>query len=119
MLQGVIDSGTGIRVRNHFKEIDAAGKTGTTNDGADAWFVGYTPELICGIWVGFDDQRINFGPIGNDGQGGRAAAPIFGMLMDKIYNDKSLPYSKRAFNTVNPFIEDEASSLEDEEEVLE
>lgn len=119
MLQRVVDGGTGARVRNHFTGIDAAGKTGTTNDAADAWFVGYTPELICGIWVGFDDQRINFEPIGYDGQGGRAAAPIWGMLMQSIYNDKSLPYSKRNFERTNPFIPTEEASTEEAEEVLE
>jgi penicillin-binding protein 1A len=113
MLQGVIDGGTGGRVRNHLQGVDAAGKTGTTNDGADAWFVGYTPELICGIWVGFDDQRINFEVIGNDGQGGRAAAPIWGMLMESIYSDESLGYDVRQFENTNPFIPDEETTVEE------
>jgi len=118
MLQAVVNHGTGGRVRRYFKNIEAAGKTGTTNDGADAWFVGYTPELICGIWVGFDDQRINFNPIGNDGQGGRAAAPIWGMLMESIYSDKSLPYEKPVFNELNSEVLDELIDGE-EGEILE
>ncbi|MCX6146873.1 MAG: PBP1A family penicillin-binding protein [Candidatus Kapabacteria bacterium] len=97
MLRQVVDAGTAARIRQVFKGIEAAGKTGTTNDNADAWFVGYTPQLICGIWVGFDDQRINFDVIGRQGQGGRAAAPIWALLMNKIYNDPNLPYKQKTF----------------------
>lgn len=95
MLQAVVNSGTGWRVKQFLKDCDAAGKTGTTNDYGDAWFVGYTPELVAGCWVGFDDLRIKFGAYG---EGGRAAAPIWGRLMQKIYNDKDLPYKKRKFD---------------------
>lgn len=97
MMQDVVNSGTAARVRRYFRDVEAAGKTGTTNDNSDAWFIGYTPQLICGIWVGFDDQRINFNPIGYDGQGGRVAGPIWGMLMDSIYTDESLPYKQKSF----------------------
>ncbi len=97
MLRQVVDAGTAARIRQIFKGIEAAGKTGTTNDNADAWFIGYTPQLICGIWVGFDDQRLNFDVIGKQGQGGRAAAPIWALLMNKIYNDPSLPYKQKSF----------------------
>lgn len=97
MLQGVINGGTAGRIRTYFSSIEAAGKTGTTNDNSDAWFIGYTPQLICGVWIGFDDHRINFNVIGADGQGGRVAGPIWGMLMAKIYADKSLPYKQTSF----------------------
>ncbi len=76
--------GTGRAVRSYFS-LPAAGKTGTTNDYGDAWFVGFTPHLAAGIWVGFDDNRIKFGSA--DGQGGRAAAPVFGRFMRDTYDD--------------------------------
>jgi penicillin-binding protein 1A len=100
MLEKVVSQGTAGRVRKYFDNwnINVAGKTGTTNDNADAWFTGYTPELLCSVWVGFDDQRLNFDVIGKNGQGGRAAGPIFGKIMKKIYEDKDLPYKKREFD---------------------
>ncbi len=89
MLEGSVNEGTGTRVRNYFPiGYPAAGKTGTTNDYGDAWFVGYTPHIAAGMWVGFDDNRIKFGSA--DGQGGRAAAPIFGRFMQYAYADSSL-----------------------------
>lgn len=92
MLKGVVNGGTATRVRSFFNGV-CAGKTGTTNDYADAWFIGYTPHLTAGVWVGFDDPRIRFRA--TDGQGGRAAAPIFGRFMQKVYEDPilKLPYS--------------------------
>jgi membrane carboxypeptidase/penicillin-binding protein len=93
-MRGVVDGGTGSRVRRYFKG-EAAGKTGTTNDFADAWFVGYTPRLVAGIWTGFDDRRVTF--TGDYGQGGRAAAPVWGRLMDKIADDKKLAYREDHF----------------------
>ncbi len=88
MLRGVLTSGgTGTRVRSYFY-LDAAGKTGTTQDFGDAWFVGYTPQLVAGVWVGFDDDRVHFTDW--DGQGGRAAAPIWGMFMRDVYDDKDI-----------------------------
>lgn len=95
MLQGVIDFGTGYEVRRYFGNCDAAGKTGTTNDFADAWFVGFTPQICAGIWVGFDDRRITF--TGGYGYAAKAAAPIWGKLMAKIYSDPLLPYKQRKF----------------------
>ncbi len=95
MMKAVINSGTGWRVKQFLKDCDAAGKTGTTNDYGDAWFVGYTPELVGGCWVGFDDLRVKFGPYG---EGGRAAAPIWGRLMQKIYNDPELNFKKKKFD---------------------
>ncbi|MFP4368056.1 MAG: penicillin-binding protein 1A [Candidatus Kapaibacterium sp.] len=98
MLQRVVDAGTAYRIREYLTGVDAAGKTGTTNDAADAWFVGYTPQLVAGVWVGFDDRRITFDPIGSQGYGGRAAAPIWGRLMGKIYSDQTLPYKQKEFS---------------------
>jgi penicillin-binding protein 1A len=71
MLQAVIREGTGRRARG--LDHPAAGKTGTTNDNRDAWFLGFTPELVAGVWVGYDDGRT----LGKLETGGRAAAPIW------------------------------------------
>ncbi len=87
MLQGVVDEGTGTRVRSYF-HLPAAGKTGTTNEFADAWFVGYTPQIAAGVWVGFDNKSVHF--TNWDGQGGRAAAPIWGRFMKYVYEDPSI-----------------------------
>lgn len=96
MMQGVVDGGTASSIRQYYQG-PAAGKTGTTNDFADAWFVGLTPQLVCGVWTGFDDRRVTF--TGDYGQGGRAAAPVWGRLMGKVYADKTLPYNTMQFET--------------------
>jgi penicillin-binding protein 1A len=87
MLEGVVDGGTGSRVRDFFA-FPAAGKTGTTSEFADAWFVGFTPQLAASVWVGFDNKTVHFKTW--DGQGGRAAAPIFGRFMKYTYEDPSI-----------------------------
>lgn len=87
MLEGVVNGGTGQRVRNYFY-LACAGKTGTTNDFGDAWFEGYTPQLVAGAWVGFDDDRVHF--TNWYGQGGDAAAPIWAIFMRDVYNDKEI-----------------------------
>lgn len=94
LMRGVVDGGTASGIRRFYK-YDAAGKTGTTNDFADAWFVGVTPQLACGVWVGFDDRRVQF--TGDYGQGGRAAAPVWGRLMQKVYNDTRVPWRRQTF----------------------
>ena len=96
-LEDVILYGTGRRVLNYFR-YPAAGKTGTTQNYADAWFIGYTPGFTCGVWVGFDDRRITF--TGANGQGGRAAAPIWGKFMKYSYDALHLPIEY--FNTSYP-----------------
>ncbi len=87
MLEGNVNSGSGIRVRNFFGG-PAAGKTGTTQEYADAWFIGFTPRITAGVWVGFDNKSIHFTT--SDGQGGRAAAPIWGRFMHDVYADQSI-----------------------------
>jgi penicillin-binding protein 1A len=96
MLEGVVGGGTATRAIRSFYRGPAAGKTGTTNDYADAWFVGFTPQLSTGVWVGFDDVQIRFSS--NDGQGGRAAAPIVGRFWGKVYEDPSLGLALEYFN---------------------
>jgi penicillin-binding protein 1A len=88
LLEGVVNEGTGTRVRTYLHGVPAGGKTGTTNDYGDAWFVGFTPQLAAGVWVGFDDNQIKFGTA--NGQGGRAAAPIFGRFMAHVYEDPKI-----------------------------
>jgi penicillin-binding protein 1A len=87
MLEDAVNSGTGTRIRQFF-HLPCAGKTGTTQDFADAWFIGYTPNLVAGVWLGFDDRRITFG--GTFGQGGRAAAPMWGRFMKYVYDDPDI-----------------------------
>jgi penicillin-binding protein 1A len=87
MLQGVVNGGTGGHVRDFF-QLPAAGKTGTTTDFADAWFVGYTPQISAAVWVGFDNKIVHFKTW--DGQGGRAAAPIWGRFMKYVYDDQGI-----------------------------
>lgn len=90
MLRTAIDQGTGASTRFRYNfQRPAAGKTGTTQDYADAWFVGYTPQLAGAVWVGFDDQRISF--TGDYGQGARAALPVWAMFMHDVYEKLQLP----------------------------
>jgi penicillin-binding protein 1A len=87
MLEGVVNGGTGGHVRDFF-QLPAAGKTGTTNDFSDAWFIGYTPQITACVWVGFDNKSVHFTTW--DGQGGRAAAPIWGRFMKYVYEDETI-----------------------------
>lgn len=95
ILQNVINSGTGSRLRRAPYNITAVmgGKTGTTNDNADGWFMGFTPNLVSGVWVGGDERYIHFNRMAQ-GQGAAMALPIYGLYMKKVYADKSLPYSQ-------------------------
>lgn len=95
MLLNVVDSGTGNRVRRAPYNITAqmGGKTGTTNYNADGWFMGFTPELVSGVWVGGEERYIHFNNMAN-GQGAAMALPIYGLYMSKVYADPSLPYSQ-------------------------
>lgn len=93
MLQSVINEGTGVRVRYKYKfTAPAGGKTGTTNDNSDGWFIGFTPELVTGVWVGWEDRTIHFSNMA-DGQGASMALPIWGLYMNKVYNDTNIGYS--------------------------
>jgi penicillin-binding protein 1A len=103
LMQDAVNEGTGIRVRSFFR-LPAAGKTGTTNDFGDAWFVGITPHLSAAAWVGFDDNRIKFRSL--DGQGGRAAAPIFGRFMQYTYDDPAIGFKLEQFPRPDGIITD-------------
>lgn len=111
MMRNVVNSGTAARIRRWFP-YEAAGKSGTTNDFADSWFVGFTPQLSAGVWIGFDDHRVKF--TGWYGQGGTAAAPIWARFMAKVYKDPILRYrSSQRFNVDIEFTPDEGDIPDD------
>ena len=85
MLEGAVTRGTGRRISTIGKPL--AGKTGTTNDSRDAWFVGFSADLVAGVYVGYDDNR----PLGNGESGGRVAAPIFKEFMEQALTDMATP----------------------------
>ena len=84
MMEGVIQRGTGTIIRQILPNVPMAGKTGTTNDEKDAWFVGYTPDLVVGVFIGYDTPR----PMGKGMTGGHVAAPIFAHFMKAALADK-------------------------------
>lgn len=93
LLQGVTQGGTASRLRYKYKlEGEIGAKTGTTNRNSDAWFMGFTPSLVSGAWVGGEDRDIHFDSM-HRGQGAAAALPIWAIYMKKVYADKSLGYS--------------------------
>ena len=94
MLRAIINEGTGGRVRRYGITADMGGKTGTTNDNSDAWFMGFTPSLVSGCWVGGDERDIHFGRM-TYGQGAAAALPIWAMYMKKVYDDPTLGYDQQ------------------------
>ena len=92
MLQSVIDHGTGRRARGYVGNIEMGGKTGTSNNNSDGWFMGFTPDLVTGVWVGGEERYIRFYN-GGIGQGAGQALPIWGKYMEKVLNDNSIPYT--------------------------
>ncbi len=91
MMQGTVDNGTARGMRTRIGASEMGGKTGTTDDNADAWFIGYTPQLLAGSWVGFDDQFIR-----NEGDGSRMARPICEYFFQKVLANKKLGFDKDA-----------------------
>lgn len=93
MLRAVMDHGTGVRTRFRYNiKAPMGGKTGTTQNNSDGWFVGFTPSLVSGCWVGGEDRAIHFDTMA-EGQGASMALPVFALYMQKIYNDPTLGYS--------------------------
>lgn len=96
LLKGVVDGGTAGRLRYKYNFTgEIGGKTGTTNRNSDAWFMGFTPQLVSGCWVGGDDRDIHFDSM-RMGQGATMALPIWAYFMKKVYRDKTLPYDPDA-----------------------
>ncbi len=94
ILRDVIDAGTGGRLRFRYNiTAEMGGKTGTTNNNSDGWFMGFTPDLVSGVWVGGEDRSIHFDSMG-DGQGASMALPIYALYIQKVYADSSLGYSQ-------------------------
>lgn len=122
ILLNVVDHGTGSRLRRIYGlTAQIGGKTGTTNYNADGWFMGFTPDLVSGTWVGGEERYIHF-RYGADGQGAEMALPIYGKFLKKIFADKTLPYSQDSkFEFPADFnpCEDELEGEEFEEESIE
>ena len=113
LLEGVTEYGTGVRLRTQYGNYSylndvvtgypykftnpIAGKTGTTQNHSDGWFMGMVPNLVTGVWVGAEDRAAHFRSI-SYGQGATMALPIWAMYMNKCYDDASLNVSKGAFN---------------------
>lgn len=92
MLRNVMDHGTGVRARLRYGlKAPMGGKTGTSQNNSDGWFVGFTPSLVSGVWVGGEDRSIHFDRMAL-GQGANMALPIFSLYMQKVYADPNLGY---------------------------
>jgi penicillin-binding protein 1A len=97
LMRGVVDFGTGTRLRFRYNlRNEIAGKTGTTQNNADGWFMGLTPDLVAGCWVGGEERSVHFNST-NEGQGASMALPIWGKFFQKVYADPSLKVSKNGF----------------------
>jgi penicillin-binding protein 1A len=97
LMEGVVQSGTAVRLRYRYKlEMPIAGKTGTTDNNSDGWFMGYTPMLTAGSWVGCEDRSAHFRSTAL-GQGANMALPIWAIFVKKCYEDKSLNFNKMDF----------------------
>lgn len=97
MLQGVVNTGTAIRLRYRYNfKNEIGGKTGTTQEHADGWFMGITPNLVTGVWVGNADRRMHFPSI-KDGQGANMALPIFALYMQRVYEDPAIGLPEDGF----------------------
>ncbi len=98
LMEGVVESGTGVRLRWKYGfNNPIAGKTGTTQNQSDGWFMGITPDLTTGVWVGAEDRSVHFRTI-TLGQGANMALPIWALYMKKIYSDPSLGISQGEFD---------------------
>lgn len=125
MLREVVDGGTAGRLRFRYGLTgEIGGKTGTTNNNSDAWFIGFTPTLVSGVWVGGDDRDIHFDSM-QMGQGATMALPVWAYYMKKIYKDKRLNYNEQQVFDVgedfNPCLanQDDMTEVYDIEEIYE
>jgi penicillin-binding protein 1A len=96
LLQGVVNTGSGIRLRLKYNlRGSIGGKTGTSQNHSDGWFIGVTPDLVTGVWVGGEDRDIHFDNI-SLGQGANMALPVWALYMTGAYGDEELPYTLEA-----------------------
>ena len=106
LMKGVVESGTGSRLRGKYGFTNPiAGKTGTTQSNSDGWFMGLTPDLVTGVWVGGDDRTIRFRSTAL-GQGANMALPIWALYMKQVYNDAQLQLTKGDFERPEGLKED-------------
>ncbi len=99
MLKEVVRSGTGVRLRYKYNMNNPiGGKTGTTQNNSDGWFIGITPQLVTGVWTGAEDRAIHFSST-DQGEGANSALPVFALYMKKVYADPKLKYTKGDFET--------------------
>lgn len=97
LMKGVVESGTGARLKYRYNLTNPiAGKTGTTQNNSDGWFMGLTPNLVTGVWVGAEDRAVRFRTIAL-GQGANMALPIWALFMQKVYNDLSINLTQEDF----------------------
>ncbi|MCF8463926.1 MAG: penicillin-binding protein [Flavobacteriales bacterium] len=97
LMEGVVQSGSGVRLRYKYKlNYPIAGKTGTTQNQSDGWFMGHTPDLVTGVWVGCEDRAAHFRTI-LEGQGAAMALPIWALYMTQVYEDKTVGISTGPF----------------------
>ena len=121
IMRSVVDGGTGSRLRGYGLKGQIGGKTGTTNDNSDGWFIGYTPKITAGVWVGAEDRYVHFTSTAL-GQGANMALPIWAIWMKKVLADESLGYSASdAFSTAvsvacsnPPKLREETKALEEQ-----
>lgn len=125
LMQSVITGGTGSRLRYRYNLMnELAGKTGTSQNHSDGWFMGISPDLVAGSWVGGEDRAIHFEYLG-EGQAAATALPIYGLFMQKVYADKSINLTQAPFERPVNFnvdmncpvseIEQQTKAVEEEE----
>ena len=110
MMEGPVTKGTAAGLMQDLGVKEMGGKTGTTNDNADAWFMGYTPQLLAGVWIGCDDRFIRIESA--QGYGGTAARPIFQAFYKKALNDKNLGLDKEATFAVPADLENQITNAD-------
>ncbi|HNW74213.1 MAG: transglycosylase domain-containing protein [Bacteroidales bacterium] len=113
LMKGVVESGTSIRLRYKYGfDNPIAGKTGTTQNQSDGWFMGIAPDLVTGVWVGCEDRAAHFRSI-TLGQGANMALPVWALYMQRIYGDLSLRITKRDFDAPSKPVEVDLDCSED------
>jgi penicillin-binding protein 1A len=119
LMKGVVDYGTGARLRYKYDiRVPLAGKTGTTQNNSDGWFMGITPDVVAGCWVGCEDRSAHFRST-DLGQGASMALPIFGLFYQKCQNDKDLGFKGGDFvrpQGINPKLELDCSKYNEDKE---
>lgn len=122
MLRAVINEGTGIRVRSRYGILaDMGGKTGTTQNNSDGWFLGFTPKLVSGAWGGGEERDIHFDYM-SEGQGANVALPIWALYMNKVYADTTLGYCTcDSFSIPAPYLEpcEQSFNADEDNDVME